>query len=186
MFLRQQPSTDAIAGFLQRAAGEPLSYAPIGLATREAPGFVLDAHEALIGRGADAFERARAALASWAHFDLGWMQLHPRGAPVVPGTTIAVVINHLGFWSLNGARVVYLLEADAHEFGFAYGTLASHAEQGEEIFSVAMRPSGDVVYRLTAASRPRALLARLGYPMTRLFQARFRRDSTAAMTARLR
>ena len=41
--------------------------------------------------------------------------------------------------------------------------------------------TGDVSYRLRAASRPRALLARAGYPIARLLQARFRRDSAAAI-----
>jgi uncharacterized protein (UPF0548 family) len=67
-------------------------------------------------------------------------------------------------------------------FGFAYGTLSNHAELGEEIFEVALNPeTGDVTYRIHAASRPRAILARVGYPIARLFQARFRRDSAEAM-----
>ena len=44
------------------------------------------------------------------------------------------------------------------------------------------RASGQVIYRIHAISRPRAALARLGYPIARYLQARFRRDSVAAMT----
>jgi uncharacterized protein (UPF0548 family) len=58
----------------------------------------------------------------------------------------------------------------------------NHAEQGEEIFEVLLRPETyEVVYRIRAVSRPRALLARMGYPVARMFQARFRRDSAEAM-----
>ena len=98
---------------------------------------------------------------------------------------MAVLIRHLGFWSLNGARVVYEVggRTEGPRFGFAYGTLANHAEAGEELFEVFIDPTtGDVVYRLRAASRPRATLARLGMPIVRALQARFRRDSLAAMT----
>jgi uncharacterized protein (UPF0548 family) len=94
-----------------------------------------------------------------------------------------VLIHHLGFWSLNGCRVVYGVgDGERTRFGFAYGTLISHAEAGEEIFEVFREPDSDaVVYRIRAVSRPRAALARLGYPFTRALQARFRRESAGAM-----
>jgi uncharacterized protein (UPF0548 family) len=110
--------------------------------------------------------------------------LFPRGAPIETGTVVAVMLNHLGFWSLNGCRIVYMVgDGDsATQFGFAYGTLTNHAERGEEIFEVSIDPSSqEVSYRIRAASKPRAALARVGYPFTRALQARFRRDSLRAM-----
>lgn len=85
--------------------------------------------------------------------------------------------------SMNGCRVVYTIGGRGRdEFGYGYGTLTSHAECGEEIFKVTHDPqSGEVAYTIRAASRPRAVLATLGYPLTRLLQARFRRDSAAAL-----
>jgi uncharacterized protein (UPF0548 family) len=60
--------------------------------------------------------------------------------------------------------------------------LTNHAECGEEVFEVRLDPAtGEVTYRIRAVSRPRAPLARLGYPLTRMLQARFRRDSAAAV-----
>jgi uncharacterized protein (UPF0548 family) len=137
-----------------------------------------------IGRGAADFVRARAALDRWAHFELGWVELYSRRAPVSPGLVVAVLVKHLGFWSLNGCRVLHRI--DGHEpaarSGFAYGTLTNHAEEGEELFEVAMDPlTEEVRYRIRAASRPRARLARLGGPIVRHLQARFRRDSARAM-----
>jgi uncharacterized protein (UPF0548 family) len=71
---------------------------------------------------------------------------------------------------------------DASRFGFAYGTLTNHAEHGEELFEVSIDPkTGEVAYRIRAVSWPQALLARMGYPLVRHMQARFRRDSAAAM-----
>ena len=120
-----------------------------------------------VGRGADDFDRARAALMAWKQFDLGWVELFPRQAPVAIGTVVAVVIRHLGFWSINGCRVLYHVDgADAdHRFGFAYGTLTNHAESGEELFEVFLDPAtGDVKYRIRAMSWPQSTLARLGEP----------------------
>jgi uncharacterized protein (UPF0548 family) len=85
---------------------------------------------------------------------------------------------------LNGARVLYHVGGSAGQdaFGFAYGTLTNHAESGEELFEVFLdRQSGDVRYRIRAVSRPQSPLTRVGQPIVRLLQARFRRDSAEAM-----
>jgi uncharacterized protein (UPF0548 family) len=93
-----------------------------------------------------------------------------------------VLIHHAGLWSLNGCRVVYSVGDGEVSTGFAYGTLTNHAEMGEEIFQVSIAPdSEEVTYEICAASKPRAVLARIGYPYVRLCQSRFRRDSLAAM-----
>jgi uncharacterized protein (UPF0548 family) len=53
---------------------------------------------------------------------------------------------------------------------------------GEEIFQVSIAPgSEEVTYEIRAVSKPRAALARIGYPYVRFCQSRFRRDSIAAM-----
>ena len=113
------------------------------------------------------------------------LPLLPRdGAPVAIGTGIAVLIRHLGFWSLNGCRVVYNVGRpdDGTWFGFAYGTLTNHAEAGEELFELFVEPTTqNVVYRIRATSWPQATLARIGQPIVRALQARFRRHSAAAM-----
>jgi hypothetical protein len=67
-------------------------------------------------------------------------------------------------------------------FGFAYGTLAEHAESGEERFTVEWHGEDDTVwYDVLAFSRPRQVLARLGYPLSRLLQKRFAEGSKATM-----
>ena len=184
MFLARRPSSQDIAGFLRASAALPLSYEPVGLAQGNAAGFHVDEQSAIVGSGDAAFERALHALTAWRHFQLGWVELHPPSAAIEPGTIVAVLVNHAGFWSLNGCRVVYTIGArgDCDECGFAYGTLANHAECGEEIFTVSLdRQSGAVTYTIRAASRPRAPLARIGYPITRLLQRRFRIDSARAL-----
>jgi uncharacterized protein (UPF0548 family) len=183
MFLGHRPSPQEVQAFIARSCDLPLSYEPVGLAERGSAGFHLDVQDAVVGRGEAAFERAKVALTEWNHFDLGWVEVFPTLAGVAPGTVVAVVVRHLGFWSMNGCRVVYsIANDDPREFGFAYGALTDHGESGEEIFKVSLRPStGEVSYTIRAASRPRALLTWLGYPVTRWLQARFRRDSAAAL-----
>ena len=183
MFLARRPSPQDVDRFLQAARDLPLSYDRIGLAKHNPDGFSVDEEATIIGSGEAAFRLATQALVAWTHFAVGWVELFPKGAAISPGTDVAVLARHVGFWSLNACRVVYSIGGhDDTEFGFAYGTLTEHVECGEEIFRIRFQPeSGDVSYLIRAASRPQAVLAKLGYPLTRAFQARFRHDSTAAL-----
>jgi uncharacterized protein (UPF0548 family) len=185
VFLIHRPSQPEIENFLAASRDLPLSYEPVGLAKRPLRGFKVDIAEAVIGRGEQAYERARQALCEWRQFELGWVELFPRSAPTETGTVVAVLVRHHGLWSLNGCRIVYTIEEQTAEkitFGFAYGTLVNHAEMGEEIFEVLFNLiSENVTYSIRAVSKPRAALARLGYPYVRLCQSRFRKDSIAAM-----
>ncbi len=184
MFLARRPSQREIEEFITRSQDLPLSYSPIGSAKESPDGFKVDEASGVIGHGQQAFERAKLALAQWRHFDFGWVELFPRGAAIEPGSVVAILVHHLWFWSLNGCRVVYTLgdRRTGLGFGFAYGTLSNHAELGEEIFEVSLVPdSEEVIYRIRAVSKARATLARIGYPFTRMLQARFRRDSITAL-----
>ena len=186
MFLIRRPSRQTIDRFLDESRELPLSYSPIGIVKSESAGYDIDELTVAIGHGSSDFARARDALLAWKHVDLGWVELSPPRAPVEVGTVVAVLIRHLGIWSLNGCRVVYTVAGadDEARFGFAYGTLTNHAEAGEELFELFVDPrTDDVMYRIRATSRPRAALARLGQPFVRLLQARFRRDSALRLAA---
>ena len=183
MFFAHRPSSAEIDRFLRDSASLPLSYSPIGIVD-DASGRRLDTAIARVGRGPVDFDRARRALLSWKQFDIGWVEAFPQNGSTAVGTDVAVLIRHLGFWSLNGCRVVYRVgdEDDDARFGYAYGTLPNHAEAGEEIFEVRRDPaSEDVTYEIRAISWPRAWMAHVGQPIVRLLQARFRRDSVEAM-----
>jgi len=184
MFLIHRPSQRVIARFLDQSRDLPLSYDPVGIARQTPSGFNADLASEVIGHGRETFERAKIALASWRHYEMGWVELFPQDAAVEPGTLVAVLVHHMGFWSLNGCRVVYGIgnRQTGSSFGFAYGTLTNHAEMGEEIFEVRFEPeSEEVIFRIQAVSRPRATIARIGYPIARYFQERFRQDSTSAL-----
>lgn len=183
MFLLRRPTPREIEEFLASARRLPLSYSPVGLVREPRPGFTVDELVTVLGTGHATYQRAAAALTAWKQFELGWVELFPRGTGMDGNTTVAVCVSHVGFWSLNGCRIVYTIGGpDELEFGFAYGTLTNHAESGEEIFQVSLDPRTEqVTYTIRAVARARAPLARLGYPITRVLQGRFRRDSSRAM-----
>ena len=188
MFLFDEPSPQRIARFLDAQRDAPFSYAEVG-ATREgakAPtGYAVDHNRIRLGRGAETFEGAVAALCTWKMFDVGWARLVPADPPVEVGTMVAVLARHYGFHSLNPCRISYTIEENENDFvrrGFAYGTLPEHGERGEERFTVEWHHEDDsVFYDLYALSRPNHLLAWLGYPLARRLQRRFSRDSLQAM-----
>ena len=181
MFLLTRPARREIDRFLDRSRGLPVSYGPVGIVREARVGQRFDEQVATIGRGDKDFDLARRALERWAQFEVGWVTAFPARHAIEPGTDVAVLIRHLGFWSLNGARVLYTIDEPAR-FGYAYGTLTNHAESGEELFEVTLDPhTGDVNYRIRARSWPQRPLAWLGQPIVRLLQARFREDSARAM-----
>jgi uncharacterized protein (UPF0548 family) len=188
LFLFDEPSPQRIGRFLDVQRDVPFSYDEVG-ATREgakAPtGYAVDHNRTRLGSGRGTFQRAVVALYAWKMFDIGWAWLVPAGAPVEVGTTVAVLAEHYGFYSLNPCRISYTIEEDEGGLvrrGFAYGTLPGHGERGEERFTVEWRREDDsVFYDLYALSRPSHLIAWLGYPLARRLQRRFARDSLQAM-----
>lgn len=84
-----------------------------------------------------------------------------------------VVVLRLGPGPLSlriPCRVVDVVETD-REVSFTYGTLPGHPERGEERFALHRDDDGAVTMVVTAFSRPGSLVARLGGPATRAFQA---------------
>ncbi|CAN5266461.1 DUF1990 family protein [soil metagenome] len=186
MFLLRRPDDQAIAKFIALERDLPFSYGEVGATRTDATpkGYVADLYRVKLGEGEVAFRRAVDALWGWRQFGIGWTSLHPSSAGIEVGSTVAVLARHLGFWSLNSARIVYTLDEDEslRRFGFAYGTLPGHSEKGEELFSVEWNRTDDAVhYAVFAFSRPSHPLAWPGYPFARMLQRRFRRDSTRAM-----
>ncbi len=184
MFFLKQPTETDIAKLLATQTGQPFSYKPSGL-TRNPPvtGYNIDHNRILLGYGPAVFQAARQALRAWKMFDLGWVRLFPDTAPITVGTTVIVRVAHLGFWSLNACRIVYVTEETGltGKYGFAYGTLPEHGERGEERFMVEWNHEDDSVwYDILAISRP-GFWATLGYPVTRAMQKRFAKDSLASM-----
>jgi peptide-methionine (S)-S-oxide reductase len=183
MFLLHRPSPRRIREFLASQEGQPFSYPEVGSSRGEPPsGYAIDHNRVCLGEGVETFERAVAALRHWMMFDLGWVSPGLPDAPIEPGTPVAVLAKHFGFWSLIGCRIVYVID-EPESFGFAYGTLPDHPEMGEERFSVEYHADDrSVWYDILAFSRPRRLI-RLVRPIARGLQKRFACDSMNAMRA---
>jgi uncharacterized protein (UPF0548 family) len=185
VFSLTAPSEDEIRRFISRQSDSGLSYPDVGAsATAVATGYNVDRNRVQLGRGEGTWQRAAEAIREWRMFSMPWLSLHWTSAPIKVGTDVAVLVRHFGFYSLNACRIVYVVDEEdpLKRFGFAYGTLAEHAESGEERFTVEWNPADDKVwYDILAFSRPRHMLARMGYPLSRFLQKRFAEGSKAAM-----
>jgi uncharacterized protein (UPF0548 family) len=190
MFFLSRPSNAVIRAILGQQRTADFSYSAVGASRGQLPaGYTLIHSRVNIGQGAATFARAVEALCQWKMFDVPNVYLCWSSAPVQAGIVVGILIRHFGFWSLNFCRIVYLLEEEGpvRRYGFGYGTLRDHAEQGEERFTIEWdRASGVVSYDILSFSRPGCLLTRLAYPLGRLLQRRFVRNSLAAMVDAVR
>jgi uncharacterized protein (UPF0548 family) len=185
MLRLREPSPDSLQRFLDDQRRHDFSYEAVGAtATNPPKGYVVDHTRNKLGSGEETFLAAKAALACWQQLRLGWVEAWPSETPIQRGEVVAVIARTAGFWWLNACKIVYLIDeaGSLNRFGFAYGTLPVHAQTGEERFLIEWdQAQGDVWYDILAFSRPRHVLAKLGYPFVRRTQKKFGRDSAAAM-----
>ncbi len=190
MFLLTKPSEGVVRQFIASQENLSFSYAEVGATRGEPPrGYTLDHHRIKLGTGRKTFERAILALRKWRQFDLGWVKIVPDETPIEPDATVAIRAWTFGFWSLSASRIVYVINADGpvEKFGFAYGTLPDHVERGEERFTIELHAADNSVwYDILAFSRPRHHLVRLGFPLARILQKRFARESLKVMAEAVR
>ena len=184
--LLRKPTDDEVRQFLAAQGELPFSYAEVGATRNAAPpaGYPLNKYRGELGTGEEAFKRAAAAVRSWEMYSLSWTRLYWPDTPIRAGEVVAVRAKHFGFWSLNACRIIYTIEEERQIFryGFAFGTLPGHVEEGEERFTVGWdRATGAVWYELFAFARPKPLLAKIAYPLTRMIQRRFAAESFSAM-----
>ena len=188
MFLLHRPAEEEIRQVLSSQYEQPFSYPKAGVSLA-ARGYTTDHNRIRLGGGSQVFTKAVEAIRRWEMFNIGWVHLCWPDAPVETGTTVAVLAHHCGFWSLNACRIVSVIDEDGElqRYGFTYGTLPDHAERGQEQFSVEWRREDDSVwFDILAYSKPNQFLAKAAYPLTRLLQKRFARDSLQAMLRAVR
>jgi uncharacterized protein (UPF0548 family) len=184
MFYLSKPQRQSILAFISAQRNQKFSYAEVGRSRQQAPqGYTADHHRVNLGQGIETFECAKSAIRQWKMFDMPWIDLCWPNTPIEPEAAVAVLVSHLGFWSMNACRIVYVIDehGSPERYGFAYGTLPNHMERGEERFTVEFDTDDQTVwYDIYAFSRP-STLARLAYPFARAVQKRFARESAAAM-----
>jgi uncharacterized protein (UPF0548 family) len=185
MFFVAEPQSEAIGAFIANQRDLPFTYPEVGATNSTPPaGFTIDHNRIQLGHGVEVYERAIRALKRWRQFDLGWMSIVPEDVPLQVAATVAIKARAFGTWSLSASRVVYLIDeiTPVRRFGFAYGTLPDHVERGEERFTIELHQGDDAVwYDILAFSQPRHPLVRLTFPLARMLQRRFARDSLRRM-----
>jgi uncharacterized protein (UPF0548 family) len=185
LFSLTTPSEDEIRRVISKQKDSGFSYPEVGASATAAPtGYNVDRNRIQLGSGQVTWQRAVQAIHTWQMFSMPWVSLYWPSAPIQAGTEVAVSVYHFGFYSLHASRVVYVIDEDGpiQRFGFAHGTLAEHAESGEERFTVEWHRNDDSVwYDILAFSRPRNMLAKLGHPLSRSLQRKFAEGSKLAM-----
>lgn len=177
----RRPTPRELSDVASRCAGAVPTYEQLGatLSGTLPPGYVHDDLSVVLGHGDDTFKAGRAALATWAaHRGSGIVV--SEGAEVEEGRTVALAARLPVGVALAVCRIVRVVD-EPDRFGFAYGTLPLHPEEGEEAFLVERDADGQVRFRVVAFSKPRFWAARLARPAARVLQLRALRSYLRAM-----
>lgn len=180
MFLLGSRVDSKVRRILERQKTSAFSYEGVGRTRTLLPSGEVNREQFLLGEGSLVFLRAKTAIQEWRMFEVSWVRLYHENVPLKPGNTVAILAGIFVIWIVNVCRVVYVID-EPRRYGFAYGTLAEHAEAGEERFLVEWRDDNRVWYEVLAFSREKQLLARLASPIARRLQRKFREDSGRAM-----
>jgi uncharacterized protein (UPF0548 family) len=173
VFVLRRPDDEHLSHFLARQRTAPLTYgdacATLGRSLPD--GYHHDRSSIELGHGDDVWRRARAGIDGWVAATAAGITVEPRGAPVAVGTTVAIITRVGPAYLLAACRIVAVVD-EPDRYGFAYGTLPAHPEEGEELFLVTRGGDGTVRFEITSFSRPHDLIARLGGPVARRVQQR--------------
>ncbi len=163
----RRPSDEKLIGIWEEQSSLPITYKNAGM-TRGGPHGGYRHHGATISLTPGSFTRAREHLRAWGAQRGAGFGVYPE-RPVAQGMAV-LVYGRLGkLYTSVCCRVIYIIDDD-DRWGFAYGTLPHHVERGEESFIVSKDKDENVTFTVESLSRPAALLARLGAPITRLVQ----------------
>ena len=177
-----RPSPAFVTQVLEEQSSCELSYDQVG-ASEYGPVQGWDWHreDRPLGHGQDVWNAAKAALRTWAQFDMSWVFPLDRTVPLEVGANFAFTSKQLGLWSVNVCRVVKTIDDEkdgVRRFGFAYGTLEKHAVRGEELFLLEFDVQTKAVrFVIQKFSKPSVWLARMAAPVTRHLQAKFTYDA---------
>ena len=170
MFVLGRPDLEDLDRILESQRQAPFTYAEVGATRGVMPeGYRHDEYVMSLGQREGLFARAAEGLRRWeAHRGAG-MRLRPDAPELREGVTVVQALALPVVSAIAACRIVYVID-EPGRFGFAYGTLPAHPEQGEEAFVVHRDPDGTVRFVITVFSRPHHPLAHLGAPVTRRVQ----------------
>lgn len=172
IFVRPTDS-ESIARLVERASSAEPTYAETAaaLSGKHPLGYRHDHHEVVLGRGAETFDRAVQGLQMWTTHRVPGIRVLPEGTEVRPGATVVVTIGTPLSAIAAPCRVIDIVD-EPGRWGFAYGTLPGHPEEGEEAFIASISDDGTVAFAITAFSRPASSLMRISGPVARAVQRR--------------
>lgn len=114
-----------------------------------------------LGNHVATFDRACDGLRAWVcHRGIG-ATVTPPDAPLREGTEVIVRLPLGPVVVLAPCRIVEVVD-EPNRFGFAYGTLPGHPEEGEESFVVERAVDGTVTFTVAVAARPVPMLRPVG------------------------
>ncbi len=172
----KKPGIDDLEAFVKSQSAQRVTYDGL---LEPTPSFRFTRKRWPLGDGLDVFAKAVLGLEAWAVYP-SWMTLYPKRAPLQKDVVVALVAGVSSIWTLSAVRITKV-EAIPQRFSFTLGTIPQHAVSGAERFSVFLDEHEKVWYELTALSKPRHPLVKLGAPVLRLVQAQFARDSVRSL-----
>jgi uncharacterized protein (UPF0548 family) len=170
--LLSRPSEAYLSELEGRLGDASFTYSEVGATAGPVPpNYRVERSVAYLGNGPAVWARSQEALRGWqAHRGAG-ATVHPAGAALAQGTTVIVTMPLWPVYIVAPCRVAYSTD-DPRHFGFAYGTLPGHPEQGEESFHVVKDDDGGVRFEIVSFSRPASFITQLGGPFSRSVQRR--------------
>lgn len=171
-FSLRPSSSEDLQALLDEQRNQPLSYADVGATAGELPaGYHTVDRAVTVGEGPEAFDMAKEGIRAWVPQHHAGIALMPPAPPLEEGQSLVLAFRQFPFHVTAACRVVYVVD-ESDRFGFGYGTLPHHPEEGEEAFLVERDAGGAVRFHIRAFSRPAHLFTKLGSPVGRAVQAR--------------
>ena len=176
-----RPSSAELLSLAEAGTRDSLTYDTVGISAMTEPpsGYRLERWSRSLGKSEHAFDRAVEALRHWRVHEGAGLVVHACGPPTVDSVVAMAAPLPIG-WVEVVCRVVDVID-EPDRFGFTYGTLSVHPEQGEESFTVIRASDGNSEFRIVAVSRPRHVLARALPPVARRLQRAATNRYLAAM-----
>ena len=136
--------------------------------------YAIDETKVLLGTNGDTdYEKAKKALKSWKHFQLGWTEVD-EATKVRKGQKVCVLIQPFPrVWLLNPLEITHVSEEKKKFYSFAHTTLQGHLLAGEEKFTVEKDLKNRVYFKVETFSKPDHVLATVTYPAVRALQKIF-------------
>jgi uncharacterized protein (UPF0548 family) len=171
MELVRPGNVESVKRLLATSADAEPTYPEVGATLRgEHPeGYRHDTYEVELGNGRTVFKRASTGLRTWKGHEVPGIDVIPHSTPIEPGSTVIVTLGTPWLALAAPCRIVGVID-EPDRWGFAYGTLPGHPEQGEEAFVMSIDSDDGVRFRITAFSRPGEGITHLAGPVGRAVQ----------------